>query len=104
MPDGPGRAAAVQRVGHGDGVESNLIRIREGMKVARAKGRLRGKQPKLKPAQARHLPELHDLGRYSQAELAEIFGVGRSTVHRTMLRLRPRPAEPERPLRSSSEA
>src|ERR1700720_4335917 len=28
-------------------------RTREGMKVAKAKGRLRGKQPKLKPAQAR---------------------------------------------------
>jgi transposase len=40
---------------------------------------------------------VHDLGTYSQAELAEIFGVGRSTVHRTVLRLRPPPAEAERP-------
>lgn len=39
--------------------ESDLIRMRtrEGMKVARAKGRLRGKQPKLKPAQEAHLVE-----------------------------------------------
>lgn len=37
--------------------ESDLIRMRtrEGMKVAKAKGRLRGKQPKLKPAQESHL-------------------------------------------------
>src|SRR6188768_1589584 len=37
--------------------ESDLIkmRTREGMKVAKAKGRLRGKQPKLKPNQAKHL-------------------------------------------------
>jgi hypothetical protein len=44
--------------------ESDLIkmRTREGMKVAKAKGRLRGKQPKLKPNQARHLLELHDSG------------------------------------------
>jgi DNA invertase Pin-like site-specific DNA recombinase len=37
--------------------ESDLIRLRtgEGMKVAKAKGRLRGKQPKLKPNQAKHL-------------------------------------------------
>ena len=44
--------------------ESDLIRLRtrEGMKVAKAKGRLRGKQPKLKPNQAKHLPELHDAG------------------------------------------
>jgi DNA invertase Pin-like site-specific DNA recombinase len=40
--------------------ESDLIRLRtrEGMKVATAKGRLRGKQPKLKPNQAKHLLEL----------------------------------------------
>ena len=42
--------------------ESDLIkmRTREGMKVAKAKGRLHGKQPKLKPNQAKHLLELHD--------------------------------------------
>jgi DNA invertase Pin-like site-specific DNA recombinase len=44
--------------------EADLIRLRtrEGMKIAKAKGRLRGKQPKLKPNQAKHLLELHDLG------------------------------------------
>ena len=42
--------------------ETDLIRLRtrEGMKVAKAKGRLRGRQPKLKPNQAKHLLELHD--------------------------------------------
>jgi hypothetical protein len=57
--------------------ETDLIRMRtrEGMKVAKANGRLRGKQPKLKPNQAKHLLELHDLGTYTQAELAELFGV-----------------------------
>jgi excisionase family DNA binding protein len=71
--------------------ESDLIRLRtrEGMKVAKAKGRLRGKQPKLKPNQAKHLLELHDSGTYTQAELAELFGVGRSTVYRTIERMRP---------------
>ena len=60
--------------------ETDLIRMRtrEGMKAAKANGRLRGKQPKLKPNQAKHLLELHDLGTYTQAELAELFGVGRS--------------------------
>jgi DNA invertase Pin-like site-specific DNA recombinase len=38
------------------------MRTREGMKVARAKGRLRGKQPKLKPAQEAHLVELWRAG------------------------------------------
>jgi hypothetical protein len=79
--------------------ESDLIRLRtrEGMKVANANGRLRGKQPKLKPNQAKHLLELHDSGNYTQAELAELFGVGRSTIYRTIDRMRPKPIEPERP-------
>jgi len=67
------------------------------MKVAKAKGRLRGKQPKLKPNQATRLLELHDSGNYTQAELAELFGVGRSTIYRTIDRIRPKPIEPERP-------
>ena len=56
--------------------ESDLIRMRtrEGMKIAKANGRLRGEQPKLKLNQAKHLLELHDLGTYTQAELAELFG------------------------------
>jgi DNA invertase Pin-like site-specific DNA recombinase len=79
--------------------ESALIRLRtrEGLKVAKAKGRLRGKQPKLKPNQARHLLELHDSGNYTQAELAELFGVGRSTIYRTIDRMRPKPVDRERP-------
>src|SRR5207253_2421289 len=41
--------------------ESDLIkmRTREGMKIARAKGRLRGKKPKLSPRQEAHLVALH---------------------------------------------
>jgi DNA invertase Pin-like site-specific DNA recombinase len=68
--------------------ESDLIRMRtrEGMKVAKAKGRLRGKQPKLKPAQERHLVELWRDGRHTSAELAELFGVARSTIYRAVQR------------------
>jgi DNA invertase Pin-like site-specific DNA recombinase len=64
--------------------ESDLIRLRtgEGMKVAKAKGRLRGKQPKLNPRQEAHLVALFDSGEHSTAELADLFGVGRSTVYR----------------------
>jgi len=69
-------------------IESDHIRLRtrEGMKVAKAKGRLRGKQPKLKPRQEAHLVELHRAGEHSTAELAELFGVGRSTVYRAIER------------------
>ena len=79
--------------------ETDLIRmrIREGMKVAKANGRLSGKQPKLKPNQTKHLLELHDFNTYTQAELAELFGVGRSTIYRTLERMRPAPPQLQRP-------
>jgi DNA invertase Pin-like site-specific DNA recombinase len=69
---------------------SDLIRLRtrEGMKVAKAKGRLRGKQPKLNRRQEAHLVSLVHSGEYSTAEVAELFGVGRSTVYRAIERQR----------------
>ena len=72
--------------------EPDLIRLRtrEGMKVARAKGRLRGKQPKLNQRQEAHLVALFDSGDHSTAELAELFGVTRSTVYRAVERERAR--------------
>ena len=68
--------------------ESDLIRARtrEGMQVAKAKGHLRGKQPKLSVAQQRHLIEVHNAGLHSSAELAELFNVARSTVYPTIQR------------------
>jgi len=68
--------------------ESDLIRMRtrEGMKVARAKGRLRGKKPKLSPRQEQHLVALHEAGEHTSAELAELFSVARSTVYRAIER------------------
>ena len=70
--------------------EADLIRARtrEGMKVAKAKGRLRGKQPKLTPRQEAHLVALHRTGEHTSAELAELFGVARSTVYRALERAR----------------
>src|SRR5207344_3235121 len=49
--------------------EADLIRLRtrEGMKVAKAKGRLRGKQPKLNPRQEAHLVLLLKSGENSTA-------------------------------------
>jgi len=58
------------------------------MKVAKAKGRLRGKQPKLNRKQEAHLVSLVHSGEYSTAEFAELFGVGRSTVYRAIERQR----------------
>ena len=68
--------------------EGDLIRMRtrEGMAVAKAKGRLRGKQPKLSPRQEAHLVQLHRAGEHTTAELAELFSVARSTVYRAIAR------------------
>jgi DNA invertase Pin-like site-specific DNA recombinase len=70
--------------------EADLIRMRtvEGMRVAKAKGHLRGKLPKLSVRQEAHLVELLESGRYSTGEVAELFGVARSTVYRAQQRAR----------------
>jgi DNA invertase Pin-like site-specific DNA recombinase len=68
--------------------EADLIRARtrEGMAVAKAKGRLKGKQPKLSKTQRKHILTLHEAGEHTQAELAELFGVSRTTVYRELQR------------------
>jgi DNA-binding MarR family transcriptional regulator len=54
------------------------------MKVAKAKGLLRGKQPKLTERQEAHLVALHGSGEHTSSELAELFNVARSTVYRAL--------------------
>ena len=68
--------------------ESDLIRMRtrEGMKIARAKGKLRGKKPKLSDRQQRELRRMYDTGEYSVSDLAELFSVSRPTIYRTLNR------------------
>ena len=68
--------------------ESDLIRMRtrEGMKIARAKGKLRGKKPKLTDKQQRELRKMFDTGNYSVSDLAELFSVSRPTIYRTLER------------------
>ncbi|UKA73173.1 recombinase family protein [Arthrobacter sp. FW306-06-A] len=73
--------------------ESDLIRARtrEGMAVAKAKGRLRGKPPKLSKAQEAHVVSLYQGGAHTIAEIAELFGVARSTIYRAVQRALPTP-------------
>ncbi len=68
--------------------EGDLIRLRtrEGMAIARAKGKLRGKQPKLSEKQQKELCRMHETGQYSISDLAELFSVSRPTVYRTLSR------------------
>lgn len=64
------------------------MRTREGMAVARQKGRLKGKPPKLSSKQQQHLLDLDQAGEHTIAELAELFSVSRATVYRTLERHR----------------
>ena len=68
--------------------EADLIRMRtrEGMAIAKAKGKLRGKRPKLSEKQQKELRRMHDTGEYSISDLAELFSVSRPTVYRTLNR------------------
>lgn len=73
--------------------EADLIRLRtrEGMAIARARGKLRGKKPKLSDRQQRELARMHATGDYSISDLAEVFSVSRPTVYRTLARLHSEP-------------
>jgi DNA invertase Pin-like site-specific DNA recombinase len=68
--------------------EVDLIRMRtrEGMAVACAKGKLRGKKPKLSDRQHKELRRMHDTGEYSISDLADLFAVSRPTIYRTLAR------------------
>jgi DNA invertase Pin-like site-specific DNA recombinase len=66
------------------------MRTREGITVARTKGRFCGKQPKLSDRQEAHLVTLHAAGRHTIGELEELFSVTRSTVYRALARARRR--------------
>ena len=65
------------------------MRTREGMAIARAKGKLKGKPPKLSPTRRALLLKLHKAGEHTIAELAELFSVSRATVYRELARKHP---------------
>jgi DNA invertase Pin-like site-specific DNA recombinase len=68
--------------------EADLLkmRTREGMAVARSKGKLKGKKPKLTARQQTELVRMRASGEYSIADLMEMFSVGRATVYRVLER------------------
>jgi len=68
--------------------EADLIRARtrEGMQIAKAAGKLRGRQPTLSKTKRKHLLDLAAAGKHTQAELAELFDVSRTTIYRELRR------------------
>ena len=67
------------------------MRTREGMAIARANGKLRGKPPKLSARQRVHVLSLVRTGNHTIAELAELFSVSRATIYREIARARQDP-------------
>jgi DNA invertase Pin-like site-specific DNA recombinase len=66
--------------------EVDLLRLRtkEGMAIAKANRKLKGRPPKLNPRQQAHLVKLHRAGSHSIPELADLFSVSRPTVYRVL--------------------
>jgi len=62
------------------------MRTKEGMAIARAKGKLKGKKPKLSDRRQSELRRMYDTGEYSISDLAELFDVSRPTVYRVLQR------------------
>ena len=84
--------------------EADLIRMRtrEGMAIAKARGRLKGRAPSLSPSRRRHLITLVDAGDHTHTELAELFQVSRATVYREIQRRSAAPMAEDRPLRTAA--
>jgi DNA invertase Pin-like site-specific DNA recombinase len=68
--------------------EADLLkmRTREGMAIARSRGKLKGKKLKLTARQQAELVRMHATGGYAIADLVEVFSVGRATVYRVLNR------------------
>jgi DNA invertase Pin-like site-specific DNA recombinase len=77
------------------------MRTREGMAVARAKGRLKGRRPKLSTKQQTELRRMHGTGDYTITDLAELFNISRPTLYRTLAAVETVPAQRSRDSASS---
>jgi DNA invertase Pin-like site-specific DNA recombinase len=62
------------------------MRTKEGMAIARSKGKVKGKKPKLSDKQHRELRRMNDTGEHSISDLADLFSVSGPTVYRTLNR------------------
>ena len=63
-----------------------LDRLARAVPDARAKGKLRGKQPRLSARQQREPVRMAGTGEFTIADLAEVSTVSRATVNRTLQR------------------
>ena len=68
-------------------------RTKEGLAIARAKGRLNGKPPKLSKRQHLKVLEEFEAGDVTVRDLADDYGVDRATIYRTVNRAKKMRAE-----------
>jgi DNA invertase Pin-like site-specific DNA recombinase len=58
-----------------------VANTRDGLAAARARGRRGGRRPRLTPHQAEVAQQLYDAGKHTVQQIADMFGVPRSTVY-----------------------
>lgn len=58
-----------------------VANTRDGLAAARARGRRGGRRPRLTPHQADVAQQLYDAGRHTVQQIADMFGIPRSTVY-----------------------
>jgi DNA invertase Pin-like site-specific DNA recombinase len=58
-----------------------VANTRDGLAAARARGRHGGRRPRLTPHQADVAQQLYDAGKHTVQQIADMFGVPRSTVY-----------------------
>ncbi|WP_234914540.1 sigma factor-like helix-turn-helix DNA-binding protein [Corynebacterium belfantii] len=56
----------------------------EALAIAKKKGKLRGKQPKLSARQQQHVRQMYVSGEYTQADIAALMNVSDWTVRRIL--------------------
>lgn len=72
--------------------ERNLIRERThaGLTAARARGRMGGRKPKLKPAQVKTLRRMYDSRKHSIKEICKIMGISKPTLYEYLKKTKPK--------------
>ena len=66
--------------------DARQMRTREGMAIARAKGNVKGRAPKLSKTRQEHLCKVHAAGEHTIVDLAELFEVSRPPIYRVLER------------------
>jgi DNA invertase Pin-like site-specific DNA recombinase len=72
--------------------ERNLIRERThaGLSAARARGRMGGRKPKLKPAQVKTLLKMYDSRKHTIKEICKVLKISKPTLYEYLKRAKKR--------------